>query len=307
MNNIILAHTQGFCAGVASAIDIVDKVLEKYKPPIYVRHHIVHNTWVIRDFENKGVIFIEELEEVPSGATVVFSAHGIAPEVYEEAQRRGLTYIDATCPLVKKLHRQAIRYSERDIPTILIGHKGHQELIGTSGYVNKDLLFIVEDEDDIADIPFNKNEPVSFITQTTLSVSDTQHIINKLQAVFPEAMPRSKNDICFATQNRQDAIVELTTECDVIIVCGSPTSSNSNRLRETAENKGIDAYIIDSPDEIKWDWFEGKKVLGISSGASSPQVIVDALVEKVKNRYPSVTVSQGESIEEGIHFPLPAI
>ncbi len=307
LKEIHLAHTQGFCAGVFSAIEIVSLALEKYATPLYVRHQIVHNTWVIQDFEKRGVIFIEDLEEVPFGATVVFSAHGSPPQVFEEAKKRHLRYIDATCPLVSKIHRQAARYSDRQIPTVLIGHRGHQEMMGTSGYVNPELLYIVETEEDVESLNLDPFFDVAFITQTTLSAHDTNHIVDRLRKRFPKLIERTKDDICYATQNRQDAVVELTRQCDIIIICGSPNSSNSNRLRETAENQGKIAYLIDTPEELRMEWLNDKEKVGISSGASVPRVVVDHVVKRIQKVYPEAQVFEGQSIEKGIYFPLPKI
>jgi 4-hydroxy-3-methylbut-2-enyl diphosphate reductase len=256
---ITLASTQGFCAGVASAIEVVKLALKKYGAPLYVRHHIVHNTTVISNLESEGVIFIERLSQVPENEVVIFSAHGTAPSEYEAARLRGLKIIDATCPLVTKIHRQAVRFSEQNTQTVLIGHRGHQELIGTSGYVDSDLLFIVESEDDVDHLKIDPNLPVGYLTQTTLSISDTAGIIEKLRKRYPHIQGAPKADICFATTNRQNAVIELARSSDVIIVCGSPHSSNSNRLRETAENEGVPSYIIDIADELNFDWFIGKK------------------------------------------------
>jgi len=304
---IHLAATQGFCAGVASAIEVVDRALAKYGTPLYVRHHIVHNTSVIEDFEKKGVIFIEELEDVPENQTVIFSAHGTAPQEYVKSKKRGLKIIDATCPLVSKIHRQAVRFSERGIQTILIGHHGHQELIGTSGYVNDDLLHIIENEDDIDTLEIDMSKPVGYLTQTTLSVSDTQGMIQKLKRTFPHIQGPPKADICFATQNRQNAVLDLTERCDVIIVCGSPHSSNSNRLRECAENEGVPSFIIDTYEEFDPNWIKDKSKIGITSGASVPEKIVNELVREIKTLYPEIRIFQEENIEKTIKFPIPKV
>ncbi len=304
---IELAHTQGFCAGVSNALGAVDLALEKYGAPLYVRHHIVHNNAVITEYEDKGVVFIETISEVPDGGVVIFSAHGIAPEVYQEAKARGLHYIDATCPLVTKVHREALQFSKKGIQTILIGHKGHQELIGTSGYVNEELRFVVENEDDIETLTIDSAQPVGYLTQTTLSVSDTTKLIARLKEKYPHIVGPPKSDICFATQNRQDAVTELAGHCDLIIVCGSPHSSNSNRLKETAEQLGIETYIIDTAAELDITWVSGKSHVGISSGASVPQHIVDAVVEKIQQAYPDSVVSRKESLEKNIRFSLPKI
>lgn len=305
LQSIHLAHTQGFCAGVSSAIEIVEIALKKYGIPLYVRHEIVHNTAIIEDFKSRGVIFIENLEDVPDNNTVVFSAHGTAPDVFEDAKIRGLHIVDATCPLVTKVHRQAERYSKRDVHTILIGHRGHQELIGTSGYVQDRLRHIIEEESDIDELNIPEDAEVGVLTQTTLSVTDTSHLITKLRKKFPNLITGGKEDICYATQNRQDAVVELTKLCDVIVIVGSPTSSNSNRLRERAEDQGIPSYIIDSPDEFSFDWLLNKQSLGISSGASVPKFLVDELVAMVIKKFPQAEIHKDESIEKGIAFPLP--
>ena len=304
---IELAHTQGFCAGVAMAIEVVDRALEKYGTPLYVRHHIVHNHSVIKDFEEKGVIFVEELSDVPDNQTVIFSAHGVGPEVYQEAKDRGLEFIDSTCPLVTKVHREANRFSERAIHTVLIGHKGHQELIGTSGHVNPDLLHIVEEASDVEKLDIPVDKPVGYLTQTTLSVSDTSDIIDALKEKFPHIQGAPKAQICYATQNRQDAVLELTETCDVIIICGSPHSSNSNRLKERAENQNVPSYIIDTVTELKMDWLLNKKRVGISSGASVPQSVVNDVVLKIKETYTAAPVHQKPTIEKDINFPLPKI
>ena len=305
LREIHLAATQGFCAGVASAIEVVDRALIKYGTPLYVRHEIVHNTQVTEDFKLKGVIFIEELDDVPKNQTVVFSAHGTAPYEYVKAKNRGLHIIDATCPLVSKVHREAVRFSERKIQTVLIGHKGHQELIGTSGYVDENLLHIVENNDDVDKLKLDDTKPIGYLTQTTLSVSETSDIIQKLRTRYPKILGPPKADICYATTNRQKAITEIASFCDVIVVCGSPTSSNSNRLRETSSSMGVDSYIIDKVDEFDFNWLTGKMKLGITSGASVPQLIVDELVALIKSRAHNVKIFQEESVEKGIKFPLP--
>ena len=307
LEDIYLASTQGFCAGVASAIEVVNLAILKYGVPLYVRHEIVHNTVVIDDFKKKGVVFIEELDDVPSNNTVVFSAHGTSPEQYRLAKTRGLHIIDATCPLVSKIHREAVRFSERNIQTVLIGHRGHQELIGTSGYVDPSLLFIVETENDIDNLKIDESKPVGYLTQTTLSVDDTTLIIDKLREKFPSIMGPPKADICYATTNRQKSVKEICEICDVIIVCGSPTSSNSNRLKETAILLGVESYIIDTVEELELSWLDGKKKCGVTSGASVPKSVVNDLLSELSNHFPNVTIHESENIEKGIHFPLPNI
>ncbi len=302
---IHLAHTQGFCAGVSMAMDTVRAALEKFGAPLYVRHHIVHNNAVIRDFEEQGVIFIEDIADVPEGKPVVLSAHGVAPGVYANAKTRGVQTIDATCPLVTKVHREAKVFSAKGIQTILIGHRGHQELVGTSGYVNPDLLHIVEDDSDIASLNLDPTRPIGYLTQTTLSVSETKVLIEKLKQKYPEIIGPPKEDICYATQNRQDAVLTLAKHCDLIIICGSPHSSNSNRLKETAQDAGVMSCIIDTPEEVNLDWFDGKTRVGISSGASVPRYIVDAVVTRIQTRYPEATVHEEESVEKDIAFRMP--
>jgi 4-hydroxy-3-methylbut-2-enyl diphosphate reductase len=304
---IYLAKTQGFCAGVSFAIDIVDNALEKYGPPLYVFHEIVHNTYVVNEFKKKGAIFVEDVADVPVGARLIFSAHGVPPAVIQKAKERQLKYVDATCPLVTKVHNEAVKFSKHEYETILIGHRGHQELIGTSGYVDPKLLHIVEDEKDIDALTIDPNAAVAFITQTTLSVDDTTLMIEKIRKKFPNLKAPPRSDLCYATQNRQDAVKELASFCDIIIICGSPNSSNSNRLRETGEKYGTESYIIDTANELDLNVLKGKKKIGISSGASVPRVIVDELVERIRSQYPGSCVHQFENPEKNIVFALPQI
>lgn len=304
---IYLAKTQGFCAGVAFAIDIVEKTFEKYGPPFYVYHEIVHNTFVVNGFKDRGVVFVEDVSDVPQGKRIIFSAHGVPPSVIESARERRLQFIDATCPLVTKVHNEAIRSSENQSATILIGHKGHQEVVGTSGYVKPELLHIVENERDIEQLNIDPQTPVAYITQTTLSVDETRGMIEKLKMKFPQLVAPSRSDVCYATQNRQDAVKKLAVLCDVIIICGSPNSSNSNRLRETGEKQGTPSYIVDTADEMDMNILDGKNKVGISSGASVPKCIVDALVAKIQRGYPVAQVHAFEDPEKNIVFPLPAL
>ena len=311
MNNqeliVELAHTQGFCAGVDMAVETVELALEKYGTPLYVRHHIVHNTHVIERFEEKGVTFVESLDEIPDNAIVVFSAHGTAPEIYEQAKKKNLTCVDATCPLVTKVHREAIRYTKNNVQTILIGHRGHQELVGTSGYVRPDLLHIVESEEDVDALTIDSTEKVGYLTQTTLSVRDTAGIISKLKEKYPNILGGAKAQICYATQNRQNAVIELAADCDLIIICGSPASSNSNRLKDTAIAMNVESYIIDTVSELDINWLKEKHKIGISSGASVPRIIVDNLIEKIRSIYPDLKLIQHESSEKDIFFKTPKI
>ncbi len=304
---IFLARTQGFCAGVASAVEIVEKALAKYGAPLYVYHEIVHNTYVVADFKQRGVVFVESIDEVPSGARIIFSAHGIPPTVIQNAKNRNLQFIDATCPLVTKVHKEAIKFSEKKHEIVLIGHKGHQELTGTAGYVNPKLLHIIETEKDVDNLDIPSDKEVSYLTQTTLSVDETAGIIKKLKDKFPRLVAPLRADICYATQNRQDAVKDLAKVCDIIIICGSPNSSNSNRLRETGANYGVESYIIDRAGEFDIKKLNGKKKVGISSGASVPRWIVDELVVKIKESFPKVMVHSFDNPEKNIVFPLPAI
>ncbi len=304
---IHLANTQGFCAGVSMAIETVEQALQKYGAPIYVRHEIVHNTSVIKDFQERGVVFVEDLSEVPTGNTVIFSAHGVAPEVYQSAKDINLISIDATCPLVTKVHREAEQFTKRGIQTVLIGHKGHQELIGTSGYVDPTLLHVIETADEVDSLVIDPTRPVGYLTQTTLSVTETKVIIDRLKARYPEILAPPKEDICYATQNRQDAVTELANRCDVVIICGSPTSSNSNRLRETAAAQGVPSYIIDTEYEFNASMIQGHRRIGISSGASVPSYVVENLVTRIQSQFPNATVFREESKEKDVKFRVPKI
>ena len=304
---IYLAKTQGFCAGVSFAIDIVEQALRKYGAPLYVYHEIVHNTYVVNDFRDRGVIFVEDLNDVPQGQRVIFSAHGVPPAVIQTAKERKLKYVDATCPLVTKVHNEATKFSTKRHAIVLIGHKGHQELIGTAGYVDSDLLYIVENEADIENLGIDPDAEVAYITQTTLSVDETTAMIEQLKRKFPNLIAPPRSDLCYATQNRQDAVKELARLCDTVIICGSPKSSNSNRLRETGEKQGIPSYIIDSAEELDIELLRGKQKVGISSGASVPRVIVDQLVQRIQKHFPGARVHAFENPEKNIVFALPAI
>ena len=303
--NIYLARTQGYCAGVSFATAIVDRALQKFGLPIYVYHEIVHNTFVVSGFKKRGVIFVESLDEVPPGSRVIFSAHGVPPLIIQQAERLKLRTIDATCPLVKKVHRQATKYSEKGMHTVLIGHKGHQEMVGTAGYVRPELLHIVETPTDVDMLSIPPEADVGYITQTTLSVNESRHLIEALHRRFPKLQDSSRDDICYATQNRQDAVKELASICDIIIICGSINSSNSNRLRETGEMSGVASYIIDSTADLQEKWFQGMENIGISSGASVPQFIVEDLVKKLVELFPGAEVREFENPERNIVFPLP--
>lgn len=301
---IFLARTQGFCAGVASAIDIVELALKTYGTPLYVYHDIVHNTSVVNDMKKRGVIFVENLKDVPAGSRIIFSAHGIPPELIPQARELRLKYVDATCPLVTKVHKEAIKYSTINIETVLIGHVGHQELIGTSGYVKPELLHIVENEKDVDELKIDSKQDVAYITQTTLSVDETKGIIDRLKQRFPKLIAPLRSDICYATQNRQDAVKELAKTCDVIIICGSPHSSNSNRLRETGQQQGVESYIVDTAQELDVSILKGKSKIGLSSGASVPRYLVDEIIAKIKSHEPNTVVHEFDNPEKNIVFPV---
>jgi 4-hydroxy-3-methylbut-2-en-1-yl diphosphate reductase len=304
---LYLASPQGFCAGVSRAIEVVEKALRKYGKPLYVYHHIVHNNAVIENFEKKGVVFVEAISDIPFGNPVVFSAHGVSPEVIAEAKIRELKIIDATCPLVKKIHLKANKLSGEGSQIILIGHKGHQEIVGTAGYVDLSLIHYVQELADIDSLNIDWQKPVAYLTQTTLSVSDTAEIIDRIKHLASKLSVPLKKDICFATQNRQEAVVELTKVCDIIIICGSPHSSNSNRLKETAHRYGVLSYIIDSVKEFDLSWLEGKREIGLSSGASVPEYIVLDLIKEITKNYPAITIHHKKNTKENINFSLPNI
>jgi 4-hydroxy-3-methylbut-2-en-1-yl diphosphate reductase len=301
---IYLAKTQGFCAGVASAIDIVELALKTYGTPLYVYHDIVHNTSVVEDMKCRGVRFVEDLKDVPHGSRIIFSAHGIPPGLINEAKERHLKFVDATCPLVTKVHKEAVKFSDQNIDTILIGHVGHQELIGTSGYVRPQLLHIIESEEDIDALNIDPQKTVSYLTQTTLSVDETKCIIEKLKLKFPKLIGPLRSDICYATQNRQDAVKELAGFCDIIIICGSPHSSNSNRLRETGEQLGVVSYIVDTAAELDCSILKDKQRVGLSSGASVPRYLVDEIINKIKAFSPRTIVHEFNNPEKNIVFPV---
>ncbi len=301
---IFLAKTQGFCAGVAAAIDIVELALQQYGTPLYVYHDIVHNTSVVEDMKKRGVVFVEDLNDVPESSRIVFSAHGIPPDVIKKARERHLKFVDATCPLVTKVHKEAVKYSTQNIDTVLIGHVGHQEFIGTAGYVHPELLHIVEHEGDVKKLNISSDKPVAYITQTTLSVDETKGIIEQLKNKFPKLIGPARSDICYATQNRQDAIKELASFCDIIIICGSPHSSNSNRLRETGQQLGVDSYIVDTAAELDCSILKNKFKIGLSSGASVPRHLIDDIITKIKKNYPNALVHEFANPEKNIVFPV---
>ena len=300
---ILLAEPRGFCAGVDRAIDIVEHALAKFGRPIYVRHEIVHNTYVVNDLKTKGAIFIEELAEVPPGATLIFSAHGVSRAVQEEAERRGFRIFDATCPLVTKVHVELAKLHKEGYEFIMIGHKGHPEVEGTMGQLDSG-IHLVEDIEDVARIQPLQTDRLAVVTQTTLSVDDTAYILAAIKARFPKLREPKQQDICYATQNRQDAVKLLSPQVDVVIVVGSPTSSNSNRLRELAERMGTSAYMIDAAEDLQPVWFEGKSRVGLTAGASAPDVLVQAVIARLR-AMGVLSVRSLQGVHETMKFPLP--
>lgn len=304
---IYLAHTQGFCAGVARAIDIVEAVLKKYGTPLFVYHEIVHNKSVVEHFTESGVTFVDELSRVPDGARLIFSAHGVSPVVINEANQKKLKIIDATCPLVERIHKRASALSQDGVEVVLIGHQKHEEVVGTQGYVTPKLLHVVEKKDDVENLKIDPARKVGFVTQTTLSLDDTKETIATLQEKFINLIVPPISDICYATQNRQDAVKELCKTCDIIVVCGSSNSSNSRRLKETAEKHNVKCILIDNADELDVAILKDHEHIGISSGASVPHHIVDRVVEKIKNNFSVKNIYISKSPEHKIKFALPKI
>ncbi len=300
---VILANPRGFCAGVERAIEIVERALALYGAPIYVRHEVVHNKFVVDDLRAKGAIFVEELSEVPQGATVIFSAHGVSQAVRQEAEARGLRVFDATCPLVTKVHVEVARMREQGREVIMIGHRGHPEVEGTMGQV-QDGMYLVEAVEDVERLRVAREDRLAYVTQTTLSVDDAALIVAALKARFPSIVGPKKDDICYATQNRQDAVKSLADRCDVVVVVGSPSSSNSNRLREVAANRGVPAYLVDDARQIDAAWLAGKKRIGVTAGASAPEILVERVVAELKRLGAQVVISV-RGIPENVVFPLP--
>ena len=300
---VLLANPRGFCAGVERAIDIVERALEEYGAPIYVRHEIVHNKTVVEDLRRKGAVFVDELDEVPTGATVVFSAHGVAKAVRKDADDRGLKVFDATCPLVTKVHVEVSKMLREGYEIVMIGHRGHPEAEGTMGQANAG-MHLVETLGDAARLEVRDPAKVAYVTQTTLSVDDAQAIVAALKTRFPSIHGPKKDDICYATQNRQDAVKVMTPRCDVVIVVGSPNSSNSNRLREVAENMGAQAYMVDSAADLRPQWVTGMRRVGVTAGASAPEVLVEELVARLK-ALGAASVQQLDGITESVVFTLP--
>src|SRR5690606_15483290 len=304
VEDVLLAEPRGFCAGVDRAIEIVERALEQYGAPIYVRHEIVHNTYVVNDLVAKGAIFIEDLAEVPPGATLIFSAHGVSQAVRHEADDRGFQVFDATCPLVTKVHVEVAKLRREGYEFIMIGHKGHPEVEGTMGQLNDGSIYLVEDVQDVSRVRVHNPDMLAVVTQTTLSVDDAAAILAAIKERFPKVREPKQQDICYATQNRQDAVKVLAPKVDIVIVVGSPTSSNSNRLRELAERLGTPAYMVDSPQDLQEAWFEGRPRVGLTAGASAPDVLVQQVVAELK-ALGAVSVRRLHGVEESVRFPLP--
>jgi len=303
LHEVLLAEPRGFCAGVDRAIEIVERALKKFGAPIYVRHEIVHNTYVVNDLKAKGAIFIEDLADVPPGATLVFSAHGVSQAVRHEADQRGFSVFDATCPLVTKVHVEVAKLHKEGYDFVMIGHKGHPEVEGTMGQL-EDGIFLVEDVQDVDRLQLPQTERLAVVTQTTLSVDDAAEILAAVKRRFPTVREPKMQDICYATQNRQDAVKVLAPSVDVVIVVGSPTSSNSNRLQELAERLGTPAYMVDQPEDLKAQWLEGKRRVGLTAGASAPEILVQQVIARLR-ALGAVSVRSLPGVEESVHFPLP--
>ncbi|MCQ3830774.1 4-hydroxy-3-methylbut-2-enyl diphosphate reductase [Microbulbifer elongatus] len=304
---IRLANPRGFCAGVDRAIDIVNRALDVFGAPIYVRHEVVHNKFVVDSLRERGAVFVDELEEVPDDVIVIFSAHGVSKAVQQEAADRGLKVFDATCPLVTKVHMEVSKFSNDGSECILIGHEGHPEVEGTMGQYdtsNGGAIYLVEDEQDVAELTVKDPENLTFVTQTTLSVDDTSRVIDALRAKFPNIRGPRKDDICYATQNRQDAVKQLALECDLVLVVGSPNSSNSNRLRELAERCGSESYLIDGSACIDASWLQGKNTIGITAGASAPEILVEQVIQKLRE-LGAEAPNEVAGTPENISFSLP--
>ncbi len=304
---ITLANPRGFCAGVDRAIEIVNRALDVFGPPIYVRHEVVHNKFVVEGLRARGAVFVEELDQVPDDVIVIFSAHGVSQTVRDEAARRGLRVFDATCPLVTKVHLEVARYSRDGQECILIGHAGHPEVEGTMGqYDNRNggAIYLVEDEDDVARLEVRNPAALAYVTQTTLSMDDTSKVIDALRERFPAIQGPRKSDICYATQNRQDAVKQLAEDCDLLLVVGSPNSSNSNRLRELAERMGTPAYLIDGADDLRREWFDGKQKIGITAGASAPEVLVQGVIARLRE-WGADEVIELDGEPENVTFAMP--
>lgn len=306
--NIVLANPRGFCAGVDRAIIIVEQALEKFGAPIYVRNEVVHNKFVVDELRAKGAIFVNELDKIPTGSTVIFSAHGVSKAVRAEAESRGLTAFDATCPLVTKVHVEVAKMRQAGMEIVMIGHKGHPEVEGTMGQVEgeptKQGMYLVETPEDVAKLTVKNPDLLAYVTQTTLSMDDAAMVINALQMRFPNIHAPKSDDICYATQNRQDAVKIMSKDCDLVIIVGSPNSSNSNRLREVARNQGVEAYMVDNASYLKAEWLLGKKKIGVSAGASAPEILVKEVITSLQNMG-AKQVEELHGVVESVVFQLP--
>ncbi len=306
--NIVLANPRGFCAGVDRAIIIVEQALEKFGAPIYVRNEVVHNKFVVDELRAKGAIFVNELDKIPTGSTVIFSAHGVSKAVRAEAEARGLTAFDATCPLVTKVHIEVAKMRKAGMGIVMIGHKGHPEVEGTMGQVEKGQseqgMYLVETPEDVAKLTVKDAEKLAFVTQTTLSMDDATLVINALLQRFPNIHAPKSDDICYATQNRQDAVKIMAKDCDLVIIVGSPNSSNSNRLREVAQNQGVEAYMVDNASHLKAEWLTGKTKIGVSAGASAPEILVKEVIAKLQ-KLGANEVQELHGVVENVIFQLP--
>ncbi len=305
---IILANPRGFCAGVDRAIEIVDRAIEAFGAPIYVRHEVVHNNMVVAELKEKGAVFIEDLTDVPVGSYLIFSAHGVSKQVQQEAKERNLTVFDATCPLVTKVHLQVAKHAKEDREVILIGHAGHPEVEGTMGQYERGTsnggIYLVETPEDVKNLVVKNPDNIAYVTQTTLSMTDTQIMVDAIRVRFKSIQEQKKDDICYATQNRQDAVLELTKTADIILVVGSPNSSNSNRLREIAEQLGKRSYLIDTAKDMQENWFDGIAVVGVTAGASAPEILVQEVVDQLK-QWGGQSTTEIQGIEEKVVFSLP--
>jgi len=306
--DIVLANPRGFCAGVDRAIIIVEQALEKFGAPIYVRNEVVHNKFVVNELRDKGAIFVDDLDKIPTGSTVIFSAHGVSKAVRAEADARGLIAFDATCPLVTKVHIEVAKMRKEGLGIIMIGHKGHPEVEGTMGQVegdpNEQGMYLVETPEDVATLQVNNPDKLAFVTQTTLSMDDAAQVMNALKARFPNIQSPKSDDICYATQNRQDAVKIMAKDCDLVIIVGSPNSSNSNRLREVAQNQGVEAYMVDNASYLKPEWLIGKQKIGVSAGASAPEILVKEVIAQLQ-QLGANQVTELQGVIESVVFQLP--
>ncbi|WP_202795486.1 4-hydroxy-3-methylbut-2-enyl diphosphate reductase [Candidatus Midichloria mitochondrii] len=301
---VVLANPRGFCAGVERAIEIVERALKKYGAPVYIKHEIVHNRYVVNSLKDKGAIFTDDIESIPNGAVVIFSAHGVSKKVEDDAKYKELYILDATCPLVKKVHREAQKYVASGRKLVLIGHKNHPEIEGTSGRVAADQVVLVEDLEQIENLPFKSDEKLAYVTQTTLSIDDTKNLVNTLYERYTDIDGPALKDICYATQNRQDAIKEMAKYIDVLLVIGATNSSNSSRLRDLGESQGVASYLIADETQINLDWFEGKQAVGITAGASAPEVLLKQVLDLL-SKYHQIVLEEVDGVVENLKFKIP--